>query len=77
MRSPFISAVVAGSLLVSATAAGAQQPGAIPARSGAEVGEAENAIGVIAIVGFLALLLVIGVFVFLDDDDNDNLPSSP
>jgi hypothetical protein len=76
MRSPFLSAIVAGSLLLSATAAGAQQPGPIPARSGAEVEDAEQAVGILAIIGFATLLLLIGVFVFLDDDNND-VPSSP
>jgi hypothetical protein len=76
MRSPFISAIVAGSLLVSATAAGAQQPGPIPERSGAEVGDAEDAVGIIAIILFGALVLAVGVIVLLDDDDNRS-PVSP
>jgi len=76
MRSTFISAIAAGSLLVSATAAGAQQPGAIPARTGAEVGTAEEAIGIMAILLFAALVLVVGVIVLIDDDNNDR-PTSP
>ena len=75
MRSTFISAIAAGSLLVSATAAGAQQPGPIPERTGAAVGESEQAIGIKAILLFAALVLVVGVIIILDDDDGR--PTSP
>lgn len=76
MRSTLISAIAAGSLLVSATAASARQPGAIPARTGAEVGQAEEAIGIKAILLFAALVLVVGVIILIDDNDNDR-PTSP
>jgi len=76
MRSTFISAIVAGSLLVSATAASAQQPGPIPARSGADVGSSENALGIQVILLFAAILLVVGLIVLLDDGDNES-PASP
>lgn len=77
MRSKLISAIAAGSLLVSTTAAGAQQPGPIPARSGAEVGQSEEAIGIMAILLFAALVLVVGVIVLIDDGDGDGRPTSP
>ena len=76
MRSTFISTIVAGSLLVSAIAAGARQPGAVPARGGAEVGESEEVIGLMAILLFAALVLVVGVIVLIDDNDNGS-PTSP
>ncbi len=77
MRAPFISAIVAGSLLVSATAAGARQPDAPAARSGADVGQSDELFdNVFVIIGIVAVLLVIGIFVIFDDDD-DELPSSP
>ena len=75
MRSPFLSAIVSGSLLVSATAAGAQQPGPIPARSGSEVENAEGIVGSLALIGLIAVVAAIGLFVLLDDDDDE--PSSP
>jgi hypothetical protein len=75
MRSTFISAIAAGSLLVSTAASGAQQSGPIPERTGADVGQSEEAIGIIAILLFAALVLVVGVIVILDDDDGR--PASP
>jgi len=78
MRSSFISAIVAGSLLVSTTAAAARQPGALPQRSGADVQNPEQlGGGLLALVGLLALLLLIGGFVLLDDNDDEDLPHSP
>lgn len=74
MRSPFITALVAGSLLISTSAAAAQQPAPLPARSGAEVEDADGIVGSLAIIGLVVVLLVIGVFVLLDDDDE---PTSP
>jgi hypothetical protein len=76
MRSTFISAIAAGGLLLSTTAAGAQQPGPIPARTGAEVGQSEEAIGIMAILLFAALVLAVGVIVLIDDGDSDR-PTSP
>ena len=76
MRSPFLSAIVAGSLLISATAASARQPGPVPARSSAEVENSEELGGLLMIVGLVVVLLVIGVFVIFDDDEED-IPHSP
>lgn len=77
MRSSFISAIVAGSLLISATAAGARQPGAIPARGSTEVGDSDElGGGLLAIIGLIVVLLIIGGVVLLDGDDDD-LPTSP
>ncbi len=77
MRSPFISAIVAGTLLVSTTAAGARQPGAMPLRSGADVRNADQLGGGILLIGLLALLLLIGGIALLDDGNDENLPHSP
>jgi hypothetical protein len=75
MRSSLISAIVAGSLLLSTTAASAQQPGPIPARSGSEVEDADQIVGTFMIIGLVAVLAVVGFFVVLDDDDDE--PTSP
>jgi hypothetical protein len=77
MRSPFLSAILSGSLLISASAAGAQQPGPIPARDAAEVENSEELIdGVFMIVGIVVVLGLIAIFVLFDDDDED-VPTSP
>lgn len=77
MRSPFISAIAAGSLLVSAAAAGAQQPGPIPARNAAEVENPDELVGgMLMIVGLVVVLGLIAIFVIFDDDDED-VPTSP
>jgi hypothetical protein len=73
MRSPFISAVVAGSLLMSTTTASAQT-GPMPLRSGAEVEEADGIAGTFMIIGLIVVLAVIAGVILLDDDDE---PSSP
>lgn len=76
MRS-LISAILSGSLLVSATAAGAQAPGPIPARDGAEVANSEELVGgMLMIVGLVVVLGLIAIFVIFDDDDED-VPTSP
>jgi len=75
MRSPVISAIVAGSLLMSTTAASAQQSDPIPVRSGSEVEDADQIAGTFMIIGLLAVLAVVGIFVLLDDDDEE--PASP
>jgi hypothetical protein len=74
MRSTFVAAIAAGSLLISTTAASAQQPAPVPARGGAEVEDAEGIVGTFMIVGLIAVLAAVGIFVLLDDDDE---PSSP
>lgn len=77
MRSPIISAIVAGSLLISSTAAIAQQPGPIPARDAAEVDNPDQLLGsALAIVGLVVVLAIIAIFVIFDDDDDD-VPTSP
>jgi len=74
MRSPFISAIVAGSLMVSATSAGARPP-ALPAdRSGAEVENADELRGTFMIIGLIVVLAIIAGVVLLDGDDE---PESP
>lgn len=75
MRSPIIAAIVAGSLLISTTAASAQQPNLPTARSGAEVDEGEGIVGSFAIIGLIAVLAIVAVVVLLDDDDDE--PTSP
>lgn len=76
MRSPFISAIAAGSLLVSAAAAGAQ-PGPVPARNAAEVENPDELVGgMLMIVGLVVVLGLIAIFVIFDDDDED-VPTSP
>jgi len=76
MRSSFISAIVAGSLLVSTTAASARQPGAMPQRSGADVQNPDELGGGLLLIGLLAILLIIGGILLLDDN-NEDLPHSP
>jgi len=76
MRSSIISAVVAGSLLISTTAAGARAPELAPARSGAAVEEADEIVGSFMIIGLIAVVLLVGGLVLLDDDDDDE-PTSP
>lgn len=77
MRSPFLSAIVSGSLLVSATAAGAQQPGPVPARDAAAVENPDELVGsALMIVGLVVVLGIIAIFVIFDDDDED-VPTSP
>ncbi|HEY6817343.1 MAG TPA: hypothetical protein VI168_17525 [Croceibacterium sp.] len=73
MRSTIISAIVAGGLLITTTAAGARQPAPLP-RSGAAVEDADQIAGTFMIIGLLAVLAVVGIFVLLDDDDE---PTSP
>lgn len=77
MRSQFISAIAAGSLLVSASVVGAQQPGPIPARNAAEVENPDELVGgMLMIVGLVVVLGLIAIFVIFDDDDED-VPTSP
>ena len=77
MRSSYISAIVAGSLLISSTAVSAQQAAPIPARDGAEVDNPDELIGgALMIVGLVVVLGLIAIFVLFDDDDED-VPTSP
>jgi hypothetical protein len=74
MRSSLISALVAGSLLVSSTASAARPPEAFAARTGTEIGESEEIAGTFMIVGIIVVLLIIGGFIIFDDDDEPDSP---
>jgi len=75
MRSALISAVAAGSLMVSTTAAAARPSVPVAPRSGADVERSDELAGSLMIIGLIALVAVIGIFVLLDDDDDE--PESP
>ncbi len=75
MRSPIISAIVAGSLLISTTAPSATQPSLPADRSGADVEDADGIVGSFAIIGIIAVLAIVAVVVLLDDDEDE--PTSP
>jgi hypothetical protein len=76
MRSRIISAVISGSLLISTTAAAAQQPTPLPSRTGTGVAESEEIAGTFMIVGLVVVVAIILGVILLDDDDDD-LPTSP
>jgi hypothetical protein len=74
MRSALISAVAAGSLLISTTATAASQANPVAARSSAQVEDGEELAGGLMLIGIIAVVAVIAVFVLLDDEDE---PESP
>lgn len=76
MRSMLISTIAAGSLLLSTTAAAAQQSLPAAPRTGADVEDADQLAGGFMLIGIIAVIAVIGIFVLLDDDDDDE-PTSP
>ena len=63
MRSALISAIAAGSLLVSTTAAAATQADSVAVRSAAEVEEGDQLAGGLMIIGLIAVVAVIAIFV--------------
>jgi hypothetical protein len=75
MRSVSISAIVAGSLLISTTATAAQQSVSVAPRSGADVEDTDQLAGSLMLIGLVAVAAVIAIFVLLDDDDDE--PTSP
>lgn len=76
MRSTLISAIAAGGLLVSTTAAAARPSVPVAPRSGADVENSEELAGGLMLIGLIAVIAVIGIFVLLDDDDEEE-PASP
>jgi hypothetical protein len=75
MRSTLISAIAAGSLLVSTTAAAARQADSPATRGAAEVEDGDQLAGGLMLIGLIAVVAVIAIFVLLDDDDDE--PTSP